>query len=76
VSRQRLYVFLTRRPQDKQAWPLVYSDRELAIGAPHRVSEVVPVMVDERPAPETKLTPAEEESLRERSDLMHRPAEY
>lgn len=28
------------------------------------------------PAQETKLTPAEEESLRERSDLMHRPAEY
>lgn len=25
---------------------------------------------------ETSLTPAEEESLRERSDLMHRPAEY
>lgn len=26
--------------------------------------------------PETSLTPAEEESLRERSDLMHKPAEY
>lgn len=29
-----------------------------------------------RPTQETSLTPAEEESLRERSDLMHRPAEY
>ncbi len=27
-------------------------------------------------AKETSLTPAEEESLRERSDLMHKPAEY
>lgn len=45
----RLYVFLTKRPQDTQAWPLVYQSEQLAIDAPYRVSPVVPVEVSECP---------------------------
>ncbi len=39
-----LYVFLTRRPQDKQPWPCVYQDLKLAVDAPHRVSLVYTVV--------------------------------
>jgi hypothetical protein len=40
-----VYVFLTRRPQDKQEWPCVYLSLDLAEKAPHRVSAVVPVEI-------------------------------
>jgi hypothetical protein len=42
-----LFVFLTKRPNDKQAWPLVYQSLELALDAPHRVSAVHQVDVPE-----------------------------
>jgi hypothetical protein len=40
-----LYVFLTKRPHDREPWPLVYESRELAEAAPHRCSDVVAVSV-------------------------------
>lgn len=43
----RLFVFLTKRPCDSQAWPYVYQSEELALKAPHRCSRVTPVEVDE-----------------------------
>jgi hypothetical protein len=43
----RVFVFLTRRPRDKEAWPLVYLNRRLAEQSEHRVSPVVEVEVDE-----------------------------
>jgi len=43
-----VYVFFTKRPIDSQPWPLVYTDRELAEKAPHRVTAIVEVHV---PAP-------------------------
>lgn len=49
----RLYVFLTKRPQDKQAWPLVYQSEQLANDAPHRVSPVMLVDVSEYSTSET-----------------------
>jgi len=47
-SERRFYVFLTQRPHDAEAWPLVYVSRELAEHAPDRVSEVVEVRVPPR----------------------------
>lgn len=37
------YVFLHRRPTDKQAWPVIYTDKALAEACKFRVSDVVPV---------------------------------
>lgn len=44
-----VYVFLMRRPQDREAWPVVYQDRELAEKAFGRVSPVVAVQLKESP---------------------------
>lgn len=43
-----VYVFFIQRPQDKQTWPVVYENRELAEDAPHRVSEIVEVQCPSR----------------------------
>jgi hypothetical protein len=46
VTQHTLYVFLIRRPQDKQAWPVVFSSNRAAAEAyPCRVSDVVEVIV-------------------------------
>ena len=45
---RRVYVFLSQRRHDREAWPLVYDSRELAERAPHRCSEVVEVSVTQR----------------------------
>lgn len=37
------YVFLHRRPMDKQAWPVIYTDHGLALACKFRVSDLVPV---------------------------------
>lgn len=47
------YTFLTRRPQDKQAWPLIYMSKELAEAAPFRVSDVVEVDLEVKATQET-----------------------
>lgn len=39
------YVFLHRRPLDKQAWPVIYDRRELAESCQFRVSEIVEVVL-------------------------------
>jgi len=56
-------------------WPRSYIDARVA----HHV-DMQRVKLTEARATELEtsaaLTPAEEESLRERADLMHRPAEY
>lgn len=51
MSSQWLYVFLTRRPQDKEAWPQVYRDEALALKAPYRVSGVKAVQIEEEGSP-------------------------
>lgn len=40
-----VYVFFDQRPRDKEPWPHVYQSKQLAEQAPHRVSEVVEVLV-------------------------------
>lgn len=40
-----VYIFLRQRPQDKEPWPCVYVDAELAAQAIGRVSEVIPVTI-------------------------------
>lgn len=40
-----VYVFFDQRPMDKEPWPHVYQNKELAEKAPHRCSEVVEVLV-------------------------------
>lgn len=40
-----VYVFFDQRPQDKEPWPHVFQKKELAEQHPHRVSEVVEVLV-------------------------------
>lgn len=42
---ETVYVFFVQRPQDKQAWPLVYTDQLLAESCHNRVSEVTTVKV-------------------------------
>lgn len=52
-ANQQAYVFLHRRPNDKQAWPVVYTDREIAEMCVFRVSDIVTVdMPPERRLPE------------------------
>lgn len=41
------YVFLQKRPQDKQAWPTVYVNKELAEKCPFRCSAIVEVSLAE-----------------------------
>lgn len=53
---QTLYVFLQQRPCDKQSWPLVYVDRQLAEAAPHRVTPVVAVDVPLPSLPDAEAT--------------------
>lgn len=53
VSAMTFYAFLTRRPQDKQAWPLIYMSKELAEAAPFRVSDVVEVDLEVKATQET-----------------------
>lgn len=48
---QTIYVFLQQRPRDKQPFPLVYVDQQLAEAAPHRVTPVVAVDVPMLPSP-------------------------
>lgn len=42
-AKVKAYVFMMRRPTDKQAWPVLYMTRELAEHAFGRVSEIVEV---------------------------------
>jgi hypothetical protein len=46
-----VYAFLTRRPQDKRAWPCIYENYDLAIVAPWRISEVTTVLLREETQP-------------------------
>lgn len=38
-----VYVFLVKRVQDKETWPCVYTDRDLAIAAIGRCSSITAV---------------------------------
>jgi len=52
----KVYAFLIRRPRDKEAWPVVFSDRERAERYSGRVSVIVEVNLEE-------LTPVEQAIL-------------
>lgn len=41
------FAFLVRRPQDREAWPLIFTSRERADAYEGRVSPVVPLVLDE-----------------------------
>ncbi len=44
MSDRKVYVFLMSRPCDKgDTWPVVFTDRERAEAAEHRISEVAEV---------------------------------
>lgn len=43
------FAFLSRRPQDKQHWPLIYGTREAAEECPSRTSSIVAVRLDPWP---------------------------
>lgn len=43
-----VYVFLIRRPQDKEAWPTVWRDFERAQNAPWRASDVYQITLVEK----------------------------
>lgn len=45
---QWLYIFLIKRPQDKEAWPTVFSDHERAEAYPYRASDVYQVSLVEK----------------------------
>ena len=40
---KQVYVFLIKRDQDREAWPAVYTNRELAEGALGRVTAIAEV---------------------------------
>jgi len=44
---KQVYVFLVKRDQDREAWPAVYTNRELAESALGRVTAVAEVFFDE-----------------------------
>ena len=50
MSERRVYVFLIKRKQDKQAWPVAWEDLALAVNEPYRVSDVVEVVLQEMEA--------------------------
>ena len=43
---KQVYVFLVKRDQDREAWPAVYTNRELAEGALGRVTAIAEVRFD------------------------------
>ena len=52
------YAFLYRNKTDKQPWPVIWSNRELAEKEPFRVSDIVEVRMEEY------LTVGREDALR------------
>lgn len=58
MSKEPLYVFWTKRPCDKEAWPMVYRSKDIAKGAPYRVSDVQEVICND----------VESEEVREMND--------
>lgn len=51
------FAFLVRRPQDKQAWPVIFSDKARAEEYTERVSSVVSLRLDEWPCQHDLLKP-------------------
>lgn len=48
-SRREVYLFWHRRPNDKQAWPVVYESKDLAESCKFRIGPVVPVRMPALP---------------------------
>lgn len=57
---KQVYVFLVKRDQDREAWPAVYTNRELAEGALGRVTAIAEVSFDRNG--NAHLTPVQEGS--------------